>query len=416
MLKWLFSALFSAGMYAASYSQCCGQSTPTGGVGNMGTLNRNALQVVVFHRYSSSVNQKADNPYLILDANYNFIGTSVSYGLTKKYTLETELGYFINKTQRYKLNPVYTLKGFGFSNGVVSVKRSLFKAEKSGWEIVGGLGLKFPFTTNYQMVDGVQLPIDNQPSTCAFGIVPKILVFKKYPKQKLTFLFIHRPDINFRNKNGYTYGSGFTSSLFVSKELSFISKNTTGVLQVRNEIRLNDIKTDGYAAETTGSKLLFISPQIGQVFGKNYFLSFTYDFPVYQQFNTEKLKYKQAFTFSFVMNVPNCKITRDQGVELNEETGISVSMVHQDTTFRVYGKCEMCKASIETRLLNLDGVDTAVWDIESNMLTLRYDPAKITPDKIKTELALIGYDTDSHRASKKAYKNLHACCKYERPG
>jgi len=394
-----------------SISQCCGQATPLGGVGNLGVLNKGSLQVVLFHKYSSSVNQTENNPYLILDANYNFVGTTISYGLSKKLTLETELGYFINKTQHYKLNPVYTLKGFGLSNGVLSVKASLLATKHSNWEIVGGLGLKFPFSTNYQMVDGVQLPIDNQTSTCAFGVVPKILIFKKYPKKNTTILLLHRPDLNFKNKNGYTYGSGFTTGLFFSKQLSFISKNTMGILQIRNDVRLRDINTDGSLSQTTGSNVVFVSPQIGQTILKNYFLSFAFDIPIYQNFNTEKLKYKYAFSFSFVANLPNCKVSKEvynDSLFSESSTGI------KDSSFYVYGNCTMCKSAIESTLLKMKGIESASWNVETKILSVKYDDQKISVDEIKQKLAKIGYDTDAYRASDKAYDGLHGCCKYER--
>jgi len=210
-----------------SFAQCCAQSSPMGGSSNQGVLKKGAVRASVFYTHSESVRQNENaNYYLILDANFNFFGTNIAYGITDKLTLETELGYFLNKTQNYDLQPIYTLKGYGLTNGVVSLKRILFKDTKRDFEITAGLGAKFPFNTEYQMVDGVQLPIDNQPSTCAYGIVPKILVFKKFEKPKMGIFLIHKYDKNFKNKQGYEYGTGFITALFVSKSLDFISCST----------------------------------------------------------------------------------------------------------------------------------------------------------------------------------------------
>ena len=75
----------------------------------------------------------------------------------------------------------------------------------------------------------------------------------------------------------------------------------------------------------------------------------------------------------------------------------------------------MCKESIEQTLSKQKGIESATWNVETKQLTVKYDPEKISVDKIKIKLAEIGYDTDTHRASDKAYDALHGCCKYQRP-
>lgn len=85
------------------------------------------------------------------------------------------------------------------------------------------------------------------------------------------------------------------------------------------------------------------------------------------------------------------------------------------STLKVYGQCGMCKEKIETELSYTPGVSFGEWNTETKELTVRYNPKKITLDKIKQVLADIGYDSETHRASDEAYNKLHHCCKYERP-
>ena len=49
-------------------------------------------------------------------------------------------------------------------------------------------------------------------------------------------------------------------------------------------------------------------------------------------------------------------------------------------TIKVSGKCEMCKARIE-KAAKVEGVTKADWNEKTKMLTLVYDPAKVSSDK-----------------------------------
>jgi len=93
----------------------------------------------------------------------------------------------------------------------------------------------------------------------------------------------------------------------------------------------------------------------------------------------------------------------------------TVSAEATTTTFKVYGVCGMCKRTIEGALADVQGVNSASWDLGSKMLTVAYDDKSVKLDDIKAKVADAGYDSDTHRATKEAYNALHACCQYERP-
>ena len=82
-------------------------------------------------------------------------------------------------------------------------------------------------------------------------------------------------------------------------------------------------------------------------------------------------------------------------------------------SFKVYGNCEMCKARIE-KAVNTDGINTANWNVDSKMITVSYDPGKTTSEAIKKRIALVGHDTDEHKAADSTYSKLPGCCLYER--
>lgn len=81
----------------------------------------------------------------------------------------------------------------------------------------------------------------------------------------------------------------------------------------------------------------------------------------------------------------------------------------------VYGNCEMCKIRIEGSLINVKGIHSADWSIETKVLTVTYDLEVITKNAIKNMVAKAGHDTDKFLASRNVYDMLPACCKYERP-
>jgi multimeric flavodoxin WrbA len=81
---------------------------------------------------------------------------------------------------------------------------------------------------------------------------------------------------------------------------------------------------------------------------------------------------------------------------------------------RVAGNCEMCQARIEKAALNHQGVFNALWNKETKMLTVGYDDSTTSPEAIEKAIAMIGHDTEHHRAHEETYNNLPACCHYER--
>ena len=83
--------------------------------------------------------------------------------------------------------------------------------------------------------------------------------------------------------------------------------------------------------------------------------------------------------------------------------------------FTVYGNCGMCERTSEGSLKDVEGITLADWDTETDQMTVRFNPEKITLNTIKQKIADVGYDSDTHRAKEEIYNNLHGCCQYERP-
>ncbi len=81
------------------------------------------------------------------------------------------------------------------------------------------------------------------------------------------------------------------------------------------------------------------------------------------------------------------------------------------TVIEVYGNCEMCKNRIEEAAKG-KGVKSAVWDVDSKLLTLVFDPSVTTSYKVLNRIADAGHDTKSVKSADITYNQLPDCCRY----
>lgn len=77
----------------------------------------------------------------------------------------------------------------------------------------------------------------------------------------------------------------------------------------------------------------------------------------------------------------------------------------------VRGNCEQCQERIETTVQKLDGVSDAKWDVKSKILSVSYNPEKISEDAIEKATAKVGHRTEKYAADAKAHEELPECCK-----
>ena len=83
--------------------------------------------------------------------------------------------------------------------------------------------------------------------------------------------------------------------------------------------------------------------------------------------------------------------------------------------FKTSAVCDMCKARLEKSLTSEKGVQSAILDVPSKVLTVSYRPAKTTPAALRAAVQKTGYDADDLTAEAKAYNRLPECCKKSNP-
>jgi len=91
----------------------------------------------------------------------------------------------------------------------------------------------------------------------------------------------------------------------------------------------------------------------------------------------------------------------------------SFAQTTKTETIKVGGSCGMCESRIE-KAAKVDGVTKADWNSETKMLTLVYNPSKITSEAVQKKIAALGHDAGKIKADDKVYASLPGCCKYDR--
>jgi hypothetical protein len=282
-------------------AQCCSTGSPTGASIYMGVLGKNYFRLSTFYRHGYSTtyfegdSPSSDNP--LQSANYNFAGLSLGYGITRRLTVEVDFGYFLNKTQLYLNNKVFNAMkqtGFGLSNGGFNLKYGLFIKPVKQIELTAGVGFRYPFSTDPQMINNVQLNRDIQPSTNTFGVNGMLFFNIGFPAITLRLFTINRYDYNFPDKAEYKYGNILLNSVFVSKK---IVNYFFGIVQFRNEYKTRDTY-HGESEVNTGYNIIYFSPQLSySVIGK-WNISVVCDLPLYKNYKGRQLTPSYAYAVS----------------------------------------------------------------------------------------------------------------------
>ncbi|OJW31535.1 MAG: TonB-dependent receptor [Sphingobacteriales bacterium 46-32] len=92
--------------------------------------------------------------------------------------------------------------------------------------------------------------------------------------------------------------------------------------------------------------------------------------------------------------------------QINKPTSPDTSI-----TFKVFGACDQCKHRIEEAVKG-KGVKSASWDVNTKELSLVYNPAQMSLDKIQNRIVAVGHDLETKKAKDIVYNELPQCCRY----
>ncbi len=77
--------------------------------------------------------------------------------------------------------------------------------------------------------------------------------------------------------------------------------------------------------------------------------------------------------------------------------------------------CKQCKDRIENGMAYEKGVKDVVLDVETKVVTIRYNTKSTTPEILRKKIFRLGYDADEVPCDKAAYDKLPPCCKKDAP-
>ena len=92
------------------------------------------------------------------------------------------------------------------------------------------------------------------------------------------------------------------------------------------------------------------------------------------------------------------------------QTTFAQSSTKEYVEIKTSAVCGMCKATIENALDNVDGIKSASLDVDSKIVSVKFDATKTNVDAIKTAITLAGYSADEVPANQEAYYLLDGLC------
>lgn len=297
--KFLFILLISLLSYNSNQAQCCSAGNPFF-YGEQANIGRKQLQVIAGYKYSLSdqyyhKDSKEDIDF-IDKAYFNYLNLQLIYGLTRKLSIQTDLGYFLNRTEQYKKDDWETINGYGIGDAGITVKYLAYKSFRRKISIIPSLGVKFPIGVFDQEVDHVKLPITVQPSSGSFKYLVNLYFSKTFKNPKFNlgvFGSAEFPQLIDSENFYYQYGNMFLFSLVGSYYLS--DKLTLGV-ELRNENRNKASRENDQTVESSGYIIVYAVPHVSYAFAKKWFLAINADLPVYKYYNGIQLANKFAIS------------------------------------------------------------------------------------------------------------------------
>lgn len=291
-----------------SWGQCCSMGNPASGQESAGALSKNSLRIYSFYKQGRNETYFRENIRLInygmfSHSSYSFAGLNLAYGLTNRITIEHEVGYFFDKQLGYN-DPeldALTRSGYGFANGLLGLQYALWTSRVRSMGLSVAAGVKYPFSSQPLAIDGVDLPVELQPSTGAWGFVGKAL-FSTSLGLGLPALYVqHRFETNQANYYNYTYGNSHHTTVTLGMP---ITAGLESMVQLRNEYRKGDSSPTGARLASEGSNVVFLTPTVSVILPANIALSVFADIPLYKYYFGEQLSGRFAAGISLSTEIP----------------------------------------------------------------------------------------------------------------
>ncbi len=303
-------------------AQCCsgGSGSPIGGGSSQGVLQESQAEVNgnfqlvstdKFLTHSMPAENKSSVPFLGT-FNSDYLYSRVAYGLTRDLTISVETRYWFNKKQ-VSLNNIDTNSASGFGDLILFPRYDIINRTdiNTRTELTLGLGFKIPLgryddslakiepfsgTVYYQ-----RKPPSVQLSTGAQDFIFYVFYFRGYPDKNLNFFANATYIKKGWNPLGEKFGDYASIGLFTSTKLFDLIGATLQVkgewvdaMKINKVILVNEFPV--YDPEATGSKKVFVCPQIYFNYQGKFTFFISSEFPVFQYVTGTQIASKSQFS------------------------------------------------------------------------------------------------------------------------
>jgi copper chaperone CopZ len=97
------------------------------------------------------------------------------------------------------------------------------------------------------------------------------------------------------------------------------------------------------------------------------------------------------------------------------ETACSQDKKIETIKIKTSAMCNQCKDRIEGGMAYEKGVKDVTLDVETKIVTVKYNTKSTAPEELRKRISKLGYDADDVAADSLAYTKLPACCKKDAP-
>ncbi|KAF0130312.1 MAG: hypothetical protein FD155_1612 [Bacteroidetes bacterium] len=317
-MKHLIIILLLLHFGSVGYSQCCavGGGSPLAGDASQGVLMAqqaeisSSFQLINTTRFLTG--SQSDTNFLDRFSS-QYIYTRLAYGVSERLTMSVEAGYWISKKQDgLREADSYSSKGIG--DLVLFPKYNVIKPKAANKfsELTLGMGVKIPIGTHNDSIGRLEpfsgeILYSTKPPAVQTTSGGQDLLFSAFysfglpgTKLKLTFNGLHI--LKGWNPLGEKLGNYTSIGVFAGR--SYFEKLNVAI-QLKGEfigkMHINPdilmVSFPNYDPEATGSRKLFIAPQLSFKAVNGLFLFAQGEFPLYQYVNKTQIASQWNLTF-----------------------------------------------------------------------------------------------------------------------
>lgn len=304
----IFAATIAMLSGMETYAQCCGAGNPISISGTDSNIKKKHMQISLDYRHSYSDayyegGSKYKNSFYgqLSDASYDFLNLGIAYGITKRWTVQTQLGYYIDKQENFKDPSLPDAKVNGIGDLSLSTSYVAYTNPRKGIELVPFVTVKFPVGKFDCENQGVKLPISMQPSSGSYKYSGGFYFYSNLSRRWYVTsynLFEYAQRIISRNFN-YKYGNlTYLNAAVYYKTFDFITLGANLSYEYMGRSK------DEYGfLEGTSYQLMKVSPQILVRPVKQFHMVVSADIPVWRNVSGIQMSNKWAMQVKLIYDI-----------------------------------------------------------------------------------------------------------------